>query len=196
MVRDGLKAVLGTQTDLEVVGEAGTGTEAVSFARQLRPDVAILDLEMPELSGVGAIPQIREVSPLTRVLVFTAFDRDEQILGALRAGAAGYLLKGAPREEVFRAIRVVHAGGSLIEPLLASTLLRTVRGEPEVLTDRERDVLDLVAQGYTNQRIGRALFISERTVKFHVSSILTKLGAANRTEAAAVARERGLLRPI
>ena len=193
IVREGLVAVLATQSDFEVIGEAATGADAVGRAVDLQPDVVLLDLEMPEMDGVEATRRIREQAPEARVVVFTAFDRDEQILGALRAGAAGYLLKGAPRDDVFRAVRVAHAGGSLIEPVVASKLLRQVRDDPDSLTDREREVLQLVAQGFPNRQIGKQLFISERTVKFHVSSLLAKFGAANRTEAVALARERGLL---
>lgn len=194
VVREGLIAMLGTQADLEVVGEGSSGPDAVAATLGLKPDVLLLDLELPVYDGVEVIRRVRGPLPEVRIVVLTAFDRDEQIVGAIRAGAEGYLLKGAPREDLFRAIRVVHGGGSLIEPVVASKLLRQVREEPGALTAREMEVLDLLAQGRSNKGIARALFVSERTVKFHVSSILSKLGVANRTEAAAVARERGLLR--
>lgn len=193
MIRDGLRAVLGTQDELEIVGEAATGDEAVRLCAALRPDLLLLDLEMPGPGGPEVISRVLETSPSTRVIVFTAFDRDEQIVGAVRAGAEGYLLKGAPREEIFRAVRVVHAGGSMIEPMVASRLIRGLRDDPDALTPRETEVLGLMSQGRSNRAIARALFISERTVKFHIGSILSKLGAENRTQAAALARERGLL---
>jgi DNA-binding NarL/FixJ family response regulator len=193
VVREGLVTMLGTQPDLEVIGEAGSGPEAVRAALDRRPDVVLLDLELPGFDGVEVIRQLRAEEPAIRVVVLTAFDRDEQIVSAIRFGAEGYLLKGAPRDEVFRAIRVVHAGGSLIEPVVASKLIRQVRGAPEGLTPRETEVLTLLAQGASNKRIAQTLFVSERTVKFHVSSILAKLNASNRTEAAALARERGLI---
>jgi DNA-binding NarL/FixJ family response regulator len=193
IVRDGLVAMLGTQSDLDVVGEAGTGTHALRAALELRPDVILLDMELPELSGTDVIQRVREQAPGIRIVVFTAFDRDEQVASAVRAGAEGYLLKGAPREEVFRAIRVVHKGGSLIEPLVATKLLRQFREDPDPLTPREKEVLGLLAEGRSNGGIAKELFVTERTVKFHVSSILGKLGVSNRTQAAAVARDRGLI---
>jgi DNA-binding NarL/FixJ family response regulator len=198
VVRDGLVAILGTQPDFLVVGEAAGGREALQRAAESRPDVILLDLEMPDMDGVEALKQLRQTQPQVRTLVFTAFDTDERILGAVQAGTGGYLLKGAPREELFRAIRVVSAGGSLLEPLVASRLLEHVRrqgsaqeGYEASPTPREREVLALIAQGKTNREIAGTLVISERTVKFHASSILRKLGASNRTEAVRLATERG-----
>jgi DNA-binding NarL/FixJ family response regulator len=198
VVRDGLVAILATQPDFAVIGEAGTGAEAVERARELQPDVMLLDLEMPELDGVEVLRRLSQSNPEVRVIVFTAFDTDERILGAVQAGAQGYLLKGAPRKELFDAVRVVHAGGSLLQPVVASKLLRQVShstqvNEVETLTLRELEVLRLVAQGLQNKEIAAALVISERTVKFHVSSIMSKLGAGNRTEAVRLATQQGLI---
>ena len=160
----------------------------------LEPDVVLLDLEMPEMDGAKVLERLREEGVETRAIVFTAYDTDERILGALRAGARGYLLKGASRVEIFDAIRVVHSGGSLLQPVVTSRLLRRMsRDEKESLTPRELEVLSLLARGLKNSEIAGRLFVTERTVKFHVSSLLAKLGAANRTEAVSIAAGRGLV---
>jgi len=218
IVREGLRAVLETQPDFEVIGtpeQAANGDEALRLALELRPDILLLDLEMPVLDGVEAIRRLRQHLRLDqsqggqfrpRIIVFTAFDNDERIIAALEAGANGYLLKGAPREEIFNAIRVTMQGGSLLQPVIASKLLRHVgqqntsrppapqyNASYEALTERELEVLALLAQGMPNKEIAAHLTISERTAKFHVSSIMGKLGATNRTEAVSLAAQRGLI---
>jgi len=192
--------MLSTQPDFVVVGQAATGTEAVQHAAALQPDVILLDLEMPELDGVQALQQLHANHSAARVIVFTAFDTDDRIVGAVRAGAAGYLLKGVPRDELFRAIRLVSQGGSLLQPVVASKLMRHVSQQaappdlPEPLTEREMEVLKCLAQGRSNKEIAAQLTISERTVKFHMSSILGKLNATNRTEALTLAAQHGLIK--
>jgi DNA-binding NarL/FixJ family response regulator len=160
--------------------------------------VILLDLEMPEMDGVAALEKLREKGSGARTIVFTAYDTDERIMGALRAGARGYLLKGASRAELFDAIRTVHSGGSLLQPVVTSRLLdhmshERAAPEPDPLTPREFEVLALLARGLPNREIADSLFITERTVKFHVSSLLAKLGADNRTEATRIAIRRRLI---
>ena len=197
IVREGLASVLETQLDFEVVGQANDGAEAVDVVMALRPDVVLLDLEMPHLDGVQALRAIRAGDPAAKALVFTAFDTDERIISAVQAGARGYLLKGAPSDELFSAIRIVAQGGSTLQPVVAAKLMERMTGALPVpagtLTEREQEVLALLAQGLQNKEIAGLLVISERTVKFHVSAILSKLGAGNRTEAVHMARQRGLV---
>ncbi|MCO5181330.1 MAG: response regulator transcription factor [Candidatus Promineofilum sp.] len=195
VVRDGLAAILGTQPDFSVVGEAASGEEALALFERQRPDVVLLDLEMPGMDGVAVLRHLRDKHPPAKVVVFTAFDTDERILGALQAGAKGYLLKGAPRMELFNAVRVVDRGGSLLQPVVASRLMEHL-SEPEraeTLTPRERTVLGLLARGLQNKEIAGELNITERTVKFHLSAIYAKLGAGNRTEAVTIALQQGLV---
>jgi DNA-binding NarL/FixJ family response regulator len=200
VVREGLTAMLETQPDFEVVGQAETGPEAVALVTARAADVLLLDLEMPGLDGVGVLRRLRDAGSRTRAIVFTVFDTDERIIAAVEAGAAGYLLKGAPRAEVFAAIRTVASGGSLLAPVATSAVLRRVRGEATsststapALTPREQAVLEQLARGLGNKQIAAALRISERTVKFHVSALLSKLNAANRTDAVARAAQAGLI---
>lgn len=192
VVRDGLAAMLNTQTDFEVVGEAGDGDEAVRKVADGDPDVLLLDLEMPGVDGIETLQRLKQMNVRAKTIVFTVFDTDDRIVSAMRAGAMGYLLKGAPREDVFRAVRVVNEGGSLLEPAVASRFLDSIN-DPDALTARQKEVLNLIATGLLNKEIADRLYISERTVKFHVSEILAKLGAGNRTEAVAIATEKGLI---
>jgi DNA-binding NarL/FixJ family response regulator len=198
VVREGLVAMLETQRDFAVVGEAGTGPEALALVSKTDPDVLLLDLELPGVDGVGVLRRLETDRSRTRVIIFTVFDTDERIIAAVEAGAAGYLLKGTPREELFTAVRTVANGGSLLAPVATSAVLRRVRGESTApptpaLTPRERMVLEQLARGLGNKQIAAALGISERTVKFHVSSVFTKLEATNRTEAVTRAVQAGVI---
>ncbi len=196
IVREGLAAVLGTQPDFEIVGQANDGAEAIDLASAVKPDIVLLDLVMPGVDGVQALRAMRAENKELRALVFTASETDDRIIGAVQAGAQGYLLKGAPREELFHAIRVIARGGSLLSPVVAARLLERIAnpGEPEreQLTEREREVLQLLSQGLPNKAIAARLGIRERTAKFHVSTIMAKLGATNRLEAVRLAVQQGL----
>jgi NarL family two-component system response regulator LiaR len=195
VVREGLRTFLDLQDGLEVVGEAGDGEEAVQLIRRLRPDVVLMDLVMPKLDGVEAMRQLRESSPETRVIVLTSFLDDERLLPAIRAGAAGYLLKDVQPQELAQAVRTAHAGKALIDPAVAARLVDTLadgRDEStEQLTPREREVLDLIARGFSNKRIALELGVAEKTVKTHVSHVLAKLGVSDRTQAALYAARLG-----
>ncbi len=191
VVRQGLVALLSATDGVEVVGSVGDGLEAVSRFRALRPDVTLMDLRMPKLSGVEALRKIRHEFPEARVIVLTTFDGDEDIFRALQAGARGYLLKGMPLEELVAAIRLVHQGRSSIPPEVAEKL--AMRLGEQSLTSRELAVLERIVAGRANKEIAMDLKISEATVKSHVNSLLGKLGVADRTHAATVALQRGFV---
>jgi DNA-binding NarL/FixJ family response regulator len=194
VVRDGLVAVLEDETDFQIVGSVGTVDEALRLVPRLRPDVILLDLELPGTGGIEALPRLAETSPDSRVIIFTAYDSDERVMAAIKGGAKGYVLKGAAAGEITQAVRAVHAGGSHLTPRVAAKIMAQVAGpRPASLTGRERQVLRLVAEGLATKQIALRLGISERTVKFHVTSVLNKLGAENRAQAVAVASQRGLI---
>jgi DNA-binding NarL/FixJ family response regulator len=195
IVREGLAAVLEDEPDFTVVGSIGSAEEALASLAELRPDIILLDLEMPGLGGVEAIPRLLAAAPWARIVVFTAYDTEERVLGAIRAGAKGYLLKGAAADEITRAIRAVHQGESHLTPRVAARVVAEVSapGRGTALTDRERQVLRLIAGGQPTKQIASSLSITERTVKFHVASIFNKLGVSSRAEAVAQAAQRGLL---
>ncbi len=198
LIREGLRGLLAAEPDLELVGEAADGSEAVEKTDQLRPDVILLDLVMPVKSGIEAIIEIKEKDPGARILVLTSFADDEQLFPALRAGALGYLLKDSSPQDLLRAIRSVYRGESSLHPAIARRLVLqfsqpAVDSSPEnPLTQREVEVLKLVAEGLSNQNIADELVVSERTVGKHVGNILEKLHLANRTQAALYALREGL----
>jgi DNA-binding NarL/FixJ family response regulator len=195
VVRDGLRAMLATQPDMELVGEAATGTQAVERARALRPDVVLMDLQMPELDGPAAIAALREQAPEVRVLVLTTFGTDADITRAVDAGATGYLLKDAPREQLFGAIRAAARGEAVLSPSVATRVLGRMRAPAqEALSPRELEILQAVARGLSNKDIGRQLYISEATVKTHLLRVFSKLAVDDRTAAVTVALERGIIR--
>jgi two-component system NarL family response regulator len=191
IVREGLQAVIDDQPDMAVVGQAATGADAVSSALTHRPDVILMDLRMPELNGVEAISAIRAQWPDAHVIVLTTYDGDEDIYRALQAGAQAYLLKDTPRAELLEAIRAVARGQKRIPLEVAARLAERIGGP--ALTEREVDVLRLMAHGRSNKVIGAELHISEGTVKFHVNNILGKLGADDRTQAVTLALQRGII---
>jgi two-component system NarL family response regulator len=189
--RRGLAALVASDPGLRVAGEASTGAEAIEAFRRLRPAVTLLDLKMPGVGGLDALRSIAGESPAARVIVLSSFDGDADIRNALEAGARGYVLKDAPGEEILRAIHAVHAGRRFLPPAVAERLAEGLGAES--LSPRELEVLALIARGLANRAIGEALAIEENTVKVHVRHILAKLGVEQRTEAAVVAIQRGLV---
>ena len=192
VVREGLVAILNRQSDMAVIGEAAGGREAFEEWRELRPDITLMDLRMPEMSGVEAIEAIRREDEKALIIILTTYDSDEDVYRGMRAGAKAYLLKDTHREELLNCIRAVYAGKTVVSPGVASKLASRLREEE--LTPRELEILTLVGQGLSNKLIARALDITEGTVKTHVKNLLEKLDATSRTEAVAVAARRGLIK--
>jgi len=199
-LREGLRALLQSVPDLEVVGEAATGDEAIALAASLQPDVILMDIKMPEVNGIEATRRILHISPHISILVVTMFEDDDSVFAALRAGARGYLLKGALKAEILRAIRGVSSGEAIFGPSIAKRLMQYFSApKPAVssqifpeLTEREREILNLIAQHYTNIEIAERLSLAPKTVRNHVSNIFTKLQVADRAQAIIRAREAGL----
>jgi two-component system, NarL family, response regulator LiaR len=200
IVRQGLRALMDTQPDIQVVAEAADGEQAVALAGQLRPDVILLDLVMPRLDGLQAIAQIRRDQPGAKVLVLTSFFEDERVFPAIKAGALGYLLKDSSPHDLLKALRDVARGQSSLHPAIALKVIRELNQPtslpptPDPLTPRELEVLTLVARGLSNDEIARTLTLSDRTIGSHVGNILSKLHLANRTQAALYALKEGLTR--
>jgi DNA-binding NarL/FixJ family response regulator len=198
VVREGLRGMLAAEPDITVVAEAGSGGEAAALALAHRPDVILMDLRMPGGDGVQAISQLKSDGSDARIIVLTTYDTDSDIVRAVEAGATGYLLKDTPRAELVRAIRAAAKGETVLAPLVAGRLVSRVAGrgpQPEALSARETEVLALVSRGLTNVQIGRALFVSEATVKTHLTRACAKLGVAGRTAAVTRAMEIGALPP-
>jgi DNA-binding NarL/FixJ family response regulator len=195
VVRDGLRGMLESQPDFEVVGEASNGEEAVHLTSSLKPEVVLMDLRMPVMDGVTAIRQIKDNQPGVQVLVLTTYDSDADILPAIEAGATGYLLKDTSREDLYSAVRATAGGDSVLAPGVAARLIRRMRAPAEEqLSSRELEVLQLVAEGNSNSEIASRLHISQATVKSHLVHIFGKLGVSDRTAAVTVALKRGILR--
>lgn len=196
VVRDGIRGMLSGASGIEVVGEAPGGAEAVELAASLRPDVVLMDLRMPGVDGVAAIREIVARGLESRVLVLTTYDTDREVLSAIEAGATGYLLKDAPRDELVRAVEATARGQAFLSASVGALLMERVRSpEPEALTERELEVLRLVASGATNRDIAERMFVSEATVKTHLLHVYEKLGVNDRAAAVAAAYDRGLLTP-
>ncbi len=205
LVREGLRLMLDAEPDIEVVGEARTGIEALAQSRRHAPDVVLMDVRMPELDGIEATTRLTQTGSRARVLVLTTFDLDEYIYRALKAGASGFLLKDATREQLAAAVRTVHAGNALLAPAITHRLIgefcrtpppaEALRGVARALSARELDVLRLVARGLSNAEVATELYLGEATVKSHVARILAKLGLRDRVQIVAFAYESGLIRP-
>jgi NarL family two-component system response regulator LiaR len=200
LVREGTRELVQQEQDMEVVGEAGDGQEAIELADKLRPDVVIMDISMPKVNGIEATKRIKELYPATAVLILTAYDNEQYIFALLEAGAAGYLLKNVRRSELIDAVRAVHAGESVLHPVVARKVLERFRGakgkvgeeeESDILSEREMEVLRLASKGISNKDIARELVVSVRTVQAHLGNIFNKLGVGSRTEAVLYALRRG-----
>jgi DNA-binding NarL/FixJ family response regulator len=205
LMRAGLRAVFSSDDEIEVVGEAGDGRAAIDSAKRLTPDVILMDVRMPEMDGITATREVLQAAPETRVVIVTTFEEDDYVFGALAAGASGFLLKRTGPEELIEAIKTVAGGDALLSPSVTRRVIERMAREPglgepnedrlEELTDREREVLELIARGYTNAEIGEQLVIEESTVKTHVKRVLMKLGLRDRVQAVIFAYENGVIRP-